>query len=259
VRLFDFVEQFPHYFLGSNADLPIVGGSILSHDHFQGGGYVFPMDRAGVRIPLVAPAEGVKAWVADWPMSCIVLKGADREKVIALADEMLNAWRGYSDPDCFIFAETDGVPHNTITPVARMENGEYKIYLVLRNNITTDEHPDGVYHPHKELHNIKKENIGLIEVMGLAVLPSRLKKELKLVEEAILAGTDLNAKEETAKHSAWVDSFRENYTFTAENAEDILKAETGKVFAKCLEHAGVYERSEKGMNDFLRFVDKVNE
>ena len=259
-KLFDFVKLFPHYFVGSNADLPIVGGSILAHEHFQGGNYEFPMAKSPTEKEVVFKGfEDVKAGIVKWPMSVIRISSEDTDRLVALGDKILKAWRAYTDAEAFVFAETDGTPHNTITPIARKRGDLFELDLVLRNNITTEEHPDGVYHPHKELHNIKKENIGLIEVMGLAVLPSRLKKELKMVEEAILEGKDLNCCEETAKHSAWVDSFKNNYSFTKENAEDILKAETGKVFAKCLEHAGVYERSEKGMDAFLRFVDKVNE
>ncbi len=259
-KLFDFVKLFPHYFIGSNADLPIVGGSILSHEHFQGGNYEFPMAKSPVEKEVVFKGfEDVKAGIVKWPMSVIRISGEDSDRLVELGDKILGAWRAYTDKDAFIFAETDGTPHNTITPIARKRGDLFELDLVLRNNITTEEHPDGVYHPHKELHNIKKENIGLIEVMGLAVLPSRLKKELKMVEEAILSGADLKANAETAKHSDWVDSFKASYTFTAENTEDILKEETGKVFAKVLEHAGVYERSEKGMDAFLRFVNKVNE
>lgn len=258
-KLFDFVKLFPHYFVGSNADLPIVGGSILSHEHFQGGNYEFPMAKSPVEKEIVFKGfEDVKAGIVKWPMSVIRISSESSDRLVELGDKILSAWRAYTDKDAFIFAETEGTPHNTITPIARKRGELFELDLVLRNNITTEEHPDGVYHPHKELHNIKKENIGLIEVMGLAVLPSRLKKELKLVEEAILSGEDLNQCEETAKHSAWVDSFRSSYSFTAENTAEILKAETGKVFAKVLEHAGVYERSEKGMNAFLRFVDAVN-
>ena len=259
-KLFDFVKLFPHYFVGSNADLPIVGGSILSHEHFQGGNYEFPMAKSPIEREVIFKGfEDIRAGIVKWPMSVIRISGEDTDRLVALADKILGAWRGYTDADAFVFAETEGTPHNTITPIARKRGDLFEMDLVLRNNITTDEHPDGVYHPHKELHNIKKENIGLIEVMGLAVLPSRLKKELRLVEEAILNGTNLSSNEETAKHSTWVDSFKANYTFTKENTEDILKAETGKVFAKCLEHAGVYERSEKGMDAFLRFVSYVNE
>lgn len=258
-KLFDFVKLFPHYFVGSNADLPIVGGSILAHEHFQGGNYEFPMAKSPIEKELVFKGfEDVKAGIVKWPMSVIRISSENSDRLVELGDKILGAWRGYTDADAFIFAETDGTPHSTITPIARKRGELYELDLVLRNNITTEEHPLGVYHPHAELHNIKKENIGLIEVMGLAVLPARLKKEFKLLEEAILSGTDLNASEETAKHSAWVDSFRDNYTFTKENTEEILKAETGKVFAKVLEHAGVYERSEKGMAAFLRFVDSVN-
>ncbi len=258
-KLFDFVKLFPHYFVGSNADLPIVGGSILSHEHFQGGNYEFPMAKSPIEKEVVFKGfEDVKAGIVKWPMSVIRISCESSDRLVELGDRILGEWRAYTDADAFIFAETEGTPHNTITPIARKRGELFELDLVLRNNITTEEHPDGVYHPHKELHNIKKENIGLIEVMGLAVLPSRLKKELKLVEEAILGGTDLTSSEETAKHSAWVDSFRNDYTFTAENTEEILKAETGKVFAKVLEHAGVYERSEKGMDAFLRFIDKVN-
>jgi len=258
-KLFDFVKLFPHYFVGSNADLPIVGGSILAHEHFQGGNYEFPMAKSPVEKEVTFKGfEDVKAGIVKWPMSVIRISSKNSDRLVELGDKILGAWRGYTDADAFIFAETEGTPHNTITPIARKRGELFELDLVLRNNITTEEHPLGVYHPHSELHNIKKENIGLIEVMGLAVLPSRLKKELRLIEEAILSGADLNASEETAKHSAWVDSFRNDYTFTKENTEEILKAETGKVFAKCLEHAGVYERSEKGMDAFLRFVDKVN-
>ena len=258
-KLFDFVKLFPHYFVGSNADLPIVGGSILAHEHFQGGNYEFPMAKSPIEKEVVFKGfEDVKAGIVKWPMSVIRISSENSDRLVELGDKILGAWRGYTDADAFIFAETDGTPHSTITPITRKRGELFELDLVLRNNITTEEHPLGVYHPHAELHNIKKENIGLIEVMGLAVLPARLKKEFKLLEEAILSGADLNASEDTAKHSAWVDSFRDNYTFTKENTEEILKAETGKVFAKVLEHAGVYERSEKGMDAFLRFVDSVN-
>ena len=259
-KLFDFVKLFPHYFVGSNADLPIVGGSILAHEHFQGGNYEFPMAKSPVETKVTFKGfEDVNAGIVRWPMSVIRISSKNSDRLVELGDKILKAWRGYTDEAAFIFAETEGTPHNTITPIARKRGDLFELDLVLRNNITTEEHPLGVYHPHSELHNIKKENIGLIEVMGLAVLPSRLKKELKLIEEAILSGADLKANEETAKHSDWVDSFKDAYTFTKENTEDILKEETGKVFAKCLEHAGVYERSEKGTAAFLRFIDKVNE
>ena len=258
-KLFDFVKLFPHYFVGSNADLPIVGGSILAHEHFQGGNYEFPMEKAPIEKEITFKGyEDVKAGIVNWPMSVIRISGTDSDRLVSLGGKILDAWRGYTDADAFIFAETEGTPHNTITPIARKRGEMYELDLVLRNNITTDEHPDGVYHPHKELHNIKKENIGLIEVMGLAVLPSRLKAELKAVEEAILAGKDLRADEVTAKHADWVDSFKAEYTFTKENAEDIIRKEVGLVFSKVLEHAGVYKTCEKGREAFLRFVDFLN-
>ncbi len=257
-KLFDFVKLFPHYFVGSNADLPIVGGSILAHEHFQGGNYEFPMAKAPVEKEITFKGyEDVKAGIVNWPMSVIRISGTDTDRLVSLGGKILDAWRAYTDADAFVFSETDGTPHNTITPIARKRGDKYELDLVLRNNITTEEHPDGVYHPHKELHNIKKENIGLIEVMGLAVLPSRLKTELKAVEEAILEGRDLRADEVTAKHADWVDSFKADYSFTKENAEDIIRKEVGIVFSKVLEHAGVYKTDEQGREAFLRFVESV--
>ena len=257
-KLFDFVKLFPHYFIGSNADLPIVGGSILSHEHFQGGNYEFAMAKAPVEKEFSsAQYPDVKIGIVKWPMSVIRLSGKDSDRLVALGEKILTAWRAYTDEEAFIFAETDGEKHNTITPIARMKGEDYELDLVLRNNITTEEHPDGVYHPHKELHNIKKENIGLIEVMGLAVLPARLKTELKLVEEAIINGTDLADNELTLKHKEWADSFKGNYTITADNAEKIVQDEVGKVFSKVLEHAGVYKRDEKGQAAFSRFIESV--
>ena len=257
-KLFDFVKLFPHYFIGSNADLPIVGGSILSHEHFQGGNYEFAMAKAPVEKEFTSKDyPDVKIGTVKWPMSVIRLSGKDSDRLVELGEKILTAWRAYTDEDAFIFAETDGEKHNTITPIARMKGDNYELDLVLRNNITTEEHPDGVYHPHKELHNIKKENIGLIEVMGLAVLPARLKTELKLVEEALVNGTDLADNELTAKHKEWAESFKGNYTITAENAEKIVQDEVGKVFSKVLEHAGVYKRNEKGMAAFSKFVESV--
>ena len=256
-KLLDFVTLFPHYFVGSNADLPIVGGSILSHEHFQGGHYAFPMELSPVEKELTfAGFEDVKAGIVKWPMSVIRLDGPDKDRLVELADKILTAWRGYTDEAAFIFAETDGVPHSTITPIARRRGSDYELDLVLRNNITTEEHPLGVYHPHAELHHIKKENIGLIEVMGLAVLPARLKGELAALEEAILAGAPLTG--ELEKHAPWVEELKTRYTFTAENTTAILREEVGQVFAKVLEHAGVYARTPEGQAAFRRFVDYVN-
>ena len=258
-KLLDFVTVFPHYFVGSNADLPIVGGSILSHEHFQGGHYTFPMEVAEVERELTfAGFEDIQAGIVNWPMSVIRLTGGDKERVAELADKILRAWRGYTDEAAFIFAETDGVPHSTITPIARRRGDAYEMDLVLRNNITTDEHPMGVYHPHAELHHIKKENIGLIEVMGLAVLPARLKGELAALEEAILGGADITGDAVLAKHAPWVEELKTKYTFTKENTAEILKEEVGQVFAKVLEHAGVYKRTEEGQTALLRFVAYVN-
>ena len=256
-KLLDFVTVFPHYFVGSNADLPIVGGSILSHEHFQGGNYSFPMERAPVERKLhFAGFDDVEAGIVKWPMSVIRINGA-KERVAALADKILRCWRSYTDEKAFIFAQTQGVPHNTITPIARRRGENYELDLVLRNNITTQEHPLGVYHPHSELHHIKKENIGLIEVMGLAVLPARLKGELAALEEAILADQPLC--DELRKHAAWVEELKTRYTFTAENISAILKVEVGKVFAQVLEQAGVYKRTPEGAAAFDRFVNYVNQ
>lgn len=257
-KLLDFVGQFPHYFVGSNADLPIVGGSILAHDHFQGGHYTFAMEKAPVETPFTFPGyEDVKAGIVKWPMSVVRLTAADPERLIDLADKILRSWRGYTDEAAFIFAETDGEPHNTITPIARRRGSDYELDLVLRNNITTAEHPLGVYHPHAELHHIKKENIGLIEVMGLAVLPARLKEELAAVADALVRGADLRADERTAKHADWADGFKGKYTITADNALDIVEKETGLVFAQVLEHAGVYKRTAEGKAAFLRFLEQI--
>ena len=257
-KLLDFVGQFPHYFVGSNADLPIVGGSILAHDHFQGGRYTFAMEKAPVETPFTFPGyEDVKAGIVKWPMSVVRITAADPQRLIDLADRILTLWRGYTDESAFIYAETDGEPHNTITPIARRRGSDYELDLVLRNNITTEEHPLGVYHPHAELHHIKKENIGLIEVMGLAVLPARLKTELAAVADKLAAGADLRSDPLTAAHADWAEGFRGSYTITAGNALDIVYKETGLVFAKVLEHAGVYARTPKGKEDFLRFLGQV--
>ena len=257
-KLFDFVKLFPHYFIGSNADLPIVGGSILSHEHFQGGNYEFAMAKAPIeKTYTVKGFEDIEVGRVKWPMSVIRISGKDTDRLVELADRILCKWRAYTDESCFIFAETDGEKHSTITPIARKRGDKFEMDLVLRNNITTDEHPLGVFHPHKELHNIKKENIGLIEVMGLAVLPARLKTELSELEKAILSGSDIRANETIAKHADWVESFKDKYTFTAENTKEILQNEVGKVFAKVLEHAGVFKRDENGFSGFDRFMATV--
>ena len=258
VKILDFVDLFPHYFLGSNADLPIVGGSILSHDHMQGGHYEFAMERAPIEFPLTfADFPEVEAGIVKWPMSVIRLTADEKAPLVELADKILLAWRTYSDEAAFVFAETDGEPHNTVTPIARRRGKRFELDLVLRNNITTPEHPLGVFHPHAELHNIKKENIGLIEVMGLAVLPSRLKNELSLLEDAILSGKDVAHIPEIEKHAAWLASFADRYEFTAENTAEILRAEVGKTFVKVLEDAGVYKHTPEGRAAFLRFVNSI--
>jgi UDPglucose--hexose-1-phosphate uridylyltransferase len=259
VKLFNFVEQFPHYFVGSNADLPIVGGSILSHDHFQGGNYEFAMAKAPIEKEFsIKGYEDIKAGIVKWPMSVIRLSHPDYNRIVELADVILLKWRGYTDESAFIFAETNGEPHNTITPIARKRGDNYELDLVLRNNITTKEHPLGVYHPHAELHHIKKENIGLIEVMGLAVLPSRLKSELELLADAIIEGKDIRADETLLKHADWVDEFIPKYdNITKDNIMDIIQKEVGIVFGKVLEHAGVYKRDEEGKKAFQRFIDTI--
>lgn len=257
-KLLDFVKQFPHYFVGSNADLPIVGGSILSHDHFQGGCYTFAMERAPIEQTVTfRDFPDVEAGIVKWPMSVIRLRCADDRRLVELADRILAAWRGYTDEAAFIFAETDGEMHNTITPIARMREGQFELDLVLRNNITTEEYPLGVYHPHQELHHIKKENIGLIEVMGLAVLPARLKDELHGVAQALVRGDDLRQDETLRKHADWADELKTRYTFTADNAEELLRREVGTVFAAVLEHAGVYKCTPEGREAFLRFIHSV--
>jgi UDPglucose--hexose-1-phosphate uridylyltransferase len=236
-----------------------VGGSILSHDHMQGGHYTFAMEKAPVEKALSFRGyEDIEAGIVKWPMSVIRLRGTDKERLVTLADKILLAWRGYTDEAAFIFAETDGEPHNTVTPIARMKEGKFELDLVLRNNITTEEHPLGVFHPHRELHNIKKENIGLIEVMGLAVLPSRLKSEIELLCDAILSGKDVKAIPEIEKHAEWLATFADKYTFTAENVRGILEDEIGKTFTRVLEDAGVYKRDDVGKAAFLRFVEYVN-
>ena len=257
-RLLDFVTLFPHYFIGSNADLPIVGGSILSHDHFQGGNYEFAMARAKLETPLSFPGfDDVRAGIVRWPMSVIRLTCADRERLEELADRILLAWRGYTDESVSIYAETDGEAHNTITPIARRRGEDYELDLVLRNNLTTEEHPLGLFHPHAELHHIKKENIGLIEVMGLAVLPARLKDELGELSRRLANGEDLMASPLTEKHAPWAEELKKRHLFTPDNAEEIVKKEVGEVFKTVLEHAGVFKRDEEGRAAFLRFAESV--
>ncbi|MBE6720553.1 MAG: UDP-glucose--hexose-1-phosphate uridylyltransferase [Ruminococcaceae bacterium] len=257
-KLLAFVERFPHYFVGSNADLPIVGGSILTHEHFQGGNYEFAMAKAPVETPLTfAGYEDVAAGIVKWPMSVIRISSDNKVRLAELADKILTAWRGYTDADAFIYAETDGEPHNTITPIARMRDGKFELDLVLRNNITTDECPLGFYHPHPEYHHIKKENIGLIEVMGLAVLPSRLKEEIAVLADAMVNCKDITADERIAKHSEWAEMIMANNDITADNCEDILKAEIGKVFTAILGQCGVFERNETGKAQFVKFAESV--
>ena len=258
LRLLDFVGQFPHYFLGSNADLPIVGGSILSHDHFQGGHYTFAMEEAEIETELSFRGfEDVTAGIVKWPMSVIRLRGADPLRLADLADRILTAWRGWTDESVTVFAETDGEKHNTITPIARRRGTDFELDLVLRNNLTTPEYPLGLFHPHQELHHIKKENIGLIEVMGLAVLPARLKTELRELEDTLVSGGDLYATPTLASHAAWAEELKARHVFTADNAEEILRQEVGVVFMKVLEHAGVFKRDEAGRAAFLRFAENV--
>ena len=258
-KLLEFVTLFPHYFVGSNADLPIVGGSILSHEHFQGGRYEFAMERAPIEKEISFDGfENVKAGIVNWPMSTIRLRSDNKESIVELSDKILTKWRAYTDEEAFIFAETEGTPHNTITPIARRRGSDYELDLVLRNNITTDEHPLGVYHPHAELHHIKKENIGLIEVMGLAVLPARLKKELEILADAMVKGENLRENEATAIHAEWAEKIlAEHPEANEENITDILHDEVGKVFSTVLEHAGVYKKTAEGDAAFIRFIKSV--
>ncbi|MCQ5201939.1 UDP-glucose--hexose-1-phosphate uridylyltransferase [Mordavella massiliensis] len=259
VKLFDFVKQFPHYFLGSNADLPIVGGSILSHDHFQGGNYTFAMAKAPIEIPVSIPGyEDVEAGIVKWPLSVLRIRSKYEKRLIDLADHVLQAWRNYTDEGAFIYAHTEGTPHNTITPIARKHGEMFELDLTLRNNITTEEHPLGVYHPHAQYHNIKKENIGLIEVMGLAVLPSRLKEELEILAEYIVEGKEIQSNEKIEKHANWVKSFLPKYeNISRDNVMDILKEEVGIVFTHVLEDAGVYKCTEEGRKAFLKFINSL--
>ena len=258
-RLFDFVRQFPHYFVGSNADLPIVGGSILSHDHFQGGRYTFAMERAEAEYTFtVTGYEDIVCEIVRWPLSVIRLRGRDSERLTALASRILEKWRGYTDESAVIYAETDGVPHNTITPIARRRGDDYELDLCLRNNLTTEEHPLGLYHPHAQWHHIKKENIGLIEVMGLAVLPSRLQRELALMEALISEGKDIASEESVAKHAQWASAFAPRLAgHPVEEIRQVLEQEVGKVFLHVLEDAGVFKRDSEGKAAFLRFIDSI--
>lgn len=261
VKLLDFVRQFPHYFLGSNADLPIVGGSILSHDHFQGGNYEFAMAKAKAETQVIFKGfEDIRAGIVKWPMSVIRLTAKSEERMTALCDKILDTWRSYSDETVTVFANTDGEPHNTITPIARMRGNAYEMDLVLRNNLTTAAHPMGLYHPWEEYHHIKKENIGLIEVMGLAVLPARLKEEMTLLGKALVNKEDVRKKEQLSKHADWVDTLRQKYAIIDEKCvENILQKEIGIVFKEILECAGVFKRDKEGREAFLRFIDAVNE
>lgn len=259
VKLFDFIKLFPHYLIGSNADLPIVGGSILSHDHYQGGHYTFAMAKAPIKRHVVIPGyEDVETGIVKWPLSVIRIRSTDAGRLIDLADHILKSWRNYTDEAAFIFAETDGEPHNTITPIARKVGDTFELDLALRNNITTEECPLGLYHPHAKYHHIKKENIGLIEVMGLAILPARLKDELHLLEEYILEKKDIRSCEAIEKHADWAESFLPNYPdISQENIQEILRKEIGKVFTGVLEDAGVYKCTPEGREAFLRFLSTL--
>ena len=260
-KLLDFIKIFPHYFVGSNADLPITGGSILSHDHFQGGNYKFCMEKAPIEREFkINGFEDIKVGIVKWPMSVIRLSSEDTDKLLELADKILSSWRNYNDEECFIFSHTNDEMHNTITPIARKIRDKFELDLVLRNNITTEEHPLGVYHPHSELHNIKKENIGLIEVMGLAILPARLKTEMEILKQYILENKNIVENEQIIKHSNWVKSFINNYDkITKENIDNIIKQEIGNTFLAVLEHAGVFKRDEKGQKGFEKFINSLND
>ena len=257
-KLFAFVKMFPHYFIGSNSDLPIAGGSILTHEHFQGGCYTFAMAKAQVETPVsFADYPDIEAGIVKWPMSVLRLKCENTDRICELAGKILNKWKGYTDEEAFIFAETDGESHNTVTPIARFRDGKYELDVVFRNNITTEQFPDGYYHPHPEYHHIKKENIGLIEVMGLAVLPSRLKTEMAILKDAMLAGADIAADERIAKHADWAKDIMARHNITADNCDKILEDEIGLVFSRILEQCGVFERTEKGKAQFLKFLAEI--
>ncbi len=259
-KLFDFIRQFPHYMIASNADLPIVGGSILAHEHFQGGRYEFPMARAKIESPVrIRNYEDVEAGIVNWPMSVIRIRSKEPARLVDLADHILQTWRGYTDEEAFLYAMTDGVPHNTISPVARRRGSDYEMDLALRNNITTPERPLGVYHPRPDYFHIKKENIGIIEVMGLAILPARLKEELGAVGKALVNGSDLTGDPLTAEHAAWAEDIlkRRRDQINADTVRTILEEEVGNVFAHVLEDAGVFKRTEAGKEQFLRFIQSL--
>jgi len=259
VKLLGFITEFPHYFIGSNADLKIVGGSILSHDHMQGGRYTFAMERAEIEIPIeFLGYEDVTSGIVKWPMSVVRLTSLSKDSLVSLGGKILDGWRAYTDEAAGIYAETDGEPHNTITPIARRRGEKYELDLVLRNNLTTTEHPLGLYHPHADKHNIKKENIGLIEVMGLAVLPARLKEEILIMKEMILSGKPLSSDDRVSKHAEWFSSFKDNYSFREDNTEDILRAEIGATFVGVLRDAGVYKDTKEGRENFLRFLKTLD-
>lgn len=257
-KLLDFVSQYPHYFLGSNADLPIVGGSILAHEHFQGGSYTFPIERASGRKKVKFHGfEEVEAEIVEWPMSVIRISHKEKDVLVELADHILNQWRDYTDEGASIYAETNGEKHNTITPIARVRDGRFELDLVLRNNMVTKEHPLGLYHPHEELHHIKKENIGLIEVMGLAILPARLNQEMKLLVDYLLCNKDVMEEECLVKHANWVQQLRDKYgSFEVDTVQQILEMEVGLVFEKVLEQAGVFGLDEMGQKNFEKFIDQ---
>ena len=255
-RLLAIVEQFPGYFAGSNADLPIVGGSILTHDHYQGGRHVFPMEVAPIQKNFTFEGfETVKAGIVQWPMSVIRLTSDSKEDLTELADKILLAWRQYSDSSVQVLAESNGTPHHTITPIARKRDGQFELDLVLRDNQTSPEHPDGIYHPHKDVQHIKKENIGLIEVMGLAILPPRLKEEVEQVASYLVGEADTVAD----YHQEWADQLRAQYPDITdkEKALEIVKDSVGAIFARVLEDAGVYKQTKQGQAAFMRFVEQV--
>ncbi len=259
VKLFDFIRLFPHYFLGSNTDLPIVGGSILSHDHYQGGNYSFAMAKAPIETYVTIPGyEDVTAGIVKWPLSVLRIRSRDEQRLIDLADHVLTVWHGYQDEAAGIIASTDGVPHNAITPIARKKDEWYELDLALRNNRTDEANPLGIFHPHADKHHIKKENIGLIEVMGLAILPARLKTELDLLADYILEGKDIRSCADIEKHADWIDAILPSYPErNRDNIMEILKTEVGRVFVKVLEDAGVYKYTEDGRQAFLRFIDAL--